>query len=172
VKIPAETLKQRTILFKLILMLVNLFRSVSDTSRKRCYSKMQNANNREVLGNGPDFLASSYTGLEKLFHLKGAKYVEANQAEPGTESHGRPGVDDRRSTVRCGWNHWMQGHFAPQEWPHRRRPLRSQLAGQGRIFQNESNTLDQFIKEKNHVKYAGQSSTQPSARQGPNATRA
>jgi hypothetical protein len=30
VKIPAETLKQRTILFKLILMLVNLFRSVSD----------------------------------------------------------------------------------------------------------------------------------------------
>jgi hypothetical protein len=58
VKIPAETLKQRTILFKLILMLVNLLRSVSDTSRNAA-TKMQNAGNHEVLGNGPDFLASS-----------------------------------------------------------------------------------------------------------------
>jgi hypothetical protein len=70
---------------------------------------MQNADDRDVLSNGPDFLASSYTGLEKLFHLKGAKYVEANQAEPGTESHGRPELTTKEVQYVAGGTTGCQG---------------------------------------------------------------
>lgn len=43
---------------------------------------------------------------------------------------GAPRIDDRRSGARCRRNHRVPGHLASQEWPHRRRPLRSQLAVQ------------------------------------------
>jgi hypothetical protein len=115
-------------------MLVNLLRSVSalaETPLRRCRTLTTMRFSATAL----IFWLHPYAGLEKLFHLKGAKHVAANQAEPGTEPHGRPRVDLRRSSGCCGRNdHRVPGHLASQEWPHSRRLVRSQLAGKGRTF--------------------------------------
>jgi hypothetical protein len=94
VKIPAETLKQKTILFKLILMLVNLFRSVSDIGKMSATTK-QNANNREVSAINPVFRLHQSQGQKKVISLKkGANHVGAKHVRPSTEPYGRTRVDD------------------------------------------------------------------------------
>src|SRR5260221_5890063 len=88
------------------------------------------ANNLELSVTNPDFWLDQLQVREAIFTEKGANHVAANHVEPSTDSQGRPRVDARGSTARCGWNHWMPWHLASQKWAYHRCRVRSRLVNQ------------------------------------------